>query len=197
MQVFPATNALGIPDLQPFNGAAPDFFLPWTQRVRSDAMLSRCARHFFLDDYRFESLWAAPNRYLCRVKACGYVLTPDFSLWLDQPMATQIWNTFRNRWMGALWQMHGAQVIPTVSWAGPESYSFCFLGLPQRSILAVSTVGCIRNAEARAFYIRGYTEMVRRLQPSLVLVYGKQIEEVAHLAPALIFAHRWRTVVTT
>lgn len=196
LQVFPSSNVLGIPDLEPFNGKVPDFLLPWTQRVRSAGKASRSARHFFLDDYRFESLWTAPGRYKLRVHDCGFVLTPDFSLWLDQPAATQIWNTFRNRWMGCLWQREGVTVIPTVTWADETSYMFCFLGLPRNSVVAVSTVGCIRCPKARIAFIKGYTEMVRVLRPTLVLVYGKPISEVMALAPCHFYKTRWETALT-
>lgn len=191
LQTFPADNELGIPAMSPYQGDPPDFLLPWTQRVRSDRKLSRSARHFFLDDYRFESLWTSPNRYLDRVRETGYLLTPDFSLWTDQPVATQIWNTFRNRWMGVLWQREGADVIPTVSWSDARSYDFCFLGIPQRSVVAVSTVGIVRNQEARKLFIQGYEEMLRRLDPRLVIIYGKPIDEVSGLVTAYHYRTRW------
>lgn len=190
-QVFPSNNDLGIPDLQPFTGEVPDFFIPWNDRVRSDRKLSRSARHFFLDDYRFESLWNMPGRYNQRIRECGAVLSPDFSLWVDQPKATQIWNTFRNRWLGVLWQREGVPVIPTVTWAEPASYEFCFQGLPKGSIVAVSTVGCIRSKDARDLFVAGYKEMLNVLEPKRVLIYGKPIEEVSGLATAYHFPTRW------
>ena len=34
--------------------------------------------HFFIDDYKFESLWRCPQRYLNRLKDFKCIFAPDF-----------------------------------------------------------------------------------------------------------------------
>lgn len=46
--------------------------------------------HFFLDDYQFTRLWSRPYDYLNLLKRFEFVLTPDFSLYSDFPVAMQI-----------------------------------------------------------------------------------------------------------
>ena len=103
------------------------------------------------------------------------VLTPDFSLYLDMPAAMKIWNTYRNRALGAYWQTSGLTVIPTVSWAEPASYTYCFDGLPKDATLAVSTNGCHRDTNATNTWRDGMTELLNRLTPSHLIIYGQPI----------------------
>lgn len=47
--------------------------------------------HFFLDDYQFNRLWPDSDRYIEMLKRFKYVLSPDFSLYTDFPIALQIY----------------------------------------------------------------------------------------------------------
>ena len=73
------------------------------------------------------------------------------------PKAIQLFNVFRNRWVGAYWQSKGITVIPTVSWSDTASYEFCFDGIENGSIVAVGMIGCKRNKTA---FMRGFDAMV-------------------------------------
>lgn len=194
-RIYPADPncPFSIPALAPYDGQPPEQLIAWTDRIRSDRKLAGAARHFFLDDYRFECVWKAPSRYDYRVLECAAVLTPDFSLLVDQPEATQIWNTFRNRWLGAYWQSMGVEVIPTVTWSDQRSYGFCFSGLPNHGTVAVSTVGCVRAADTRRLFMEGFSELVRRVQPQLVLVYGKLLPGMEELALMRSYPTRWQS----
>ena len=130
------------------------------------------AIHFFIDDYQFERLWNSPQKYVKLLKQFEAVLTPDFSLYLDMPLAMKIWNIYRSRMIGQILEDNGIEVIPTLSWAGPETYSFCFDGLPKNGTYAVSTVGVMRDEEAKKLWDAGMTEAIKRLQPKHILVYG-------------------------
>lgn len=131
--------------------------------------------HFFIDDYQFERLWNSPERYLDLLKVFESVLTPDFSCYMDMPLPMQRWNEYRRRALGNWWQRNGLKVIPTLSWSVPESYGFCFDGLPRRSTVAVSTVGVKNDKEASAVWRDGMAEAMRRLEPRRVLLYGGNI----------------------
>ncbi|COR45019.1 chromosome partitioning protein parB [Streptococcus pneumoniae] len=97
--------------------------------------------HFFLDDYQFERIWQRPDFYIEKLLEFDSALAPDFSLYLDMPIAMQVWNIYRSRLIGQIMQDYGLTVIPTVSWASEESFDFCFDGLPKNSTLAISTIG--------------------------------------------------------
>ena len=84
--------------------------------------------HFFVDDYRFDSLYDKPNRSLETLKKYKFVLTPDYSLYAEMNPWRQIESVGKARWIGAMWQSEGMIVIPTVSWGLPRSFEFCFDG---------------------------------------------------------------------
>lgn len=48
--------------------------------------------HFFLDDYQFERVWNTPDKYLKYLSRYDCVLAPDFSLYVDFPLAVTIYN---------------------------------------------------------------------------------------------------------
>lgn len=70
--------------------------------------------HFFLDDYRFESIYNNPEKKIEQLKKFKAVLTPDFSMFVEMPLALQLYSTFKNRWVGAYLQEQGISVIPTI-----------------------------------------------------------------------------------
>jgi hypothetical protein len=148
-----------------------------------DAFRSRVRRHsqlppgngvvtFFTADYRFEQCWTSPDRFLAYMDPVHWALTPDFSLYTDHPPAVHLWNLYRSRWLGAYWQRGGLRVIPTVSWALQDSYKYSFAGLPCRSVLAVSTIGVLKNSVTRERWICGFSAMASRLEPIQVLCCG-------------------------
>ena len=131
--------------------------------------------HFFIDDYQFERVWTSPARYLDALRGYDCVLVPDFSLYMDMPDVMQAWNRYRAQALGAYWTREGITVVPTLTWAQPSSYAFCFEGIPRHSTVATSTVGVARDGDAQKVWHDGMREAMRRLEPSRVLLYGKNI----------------------
>ena len=131
-----------------------------------------CGVHFFIDDYQFERLWNEPQLNIERLKKFQCALTPDWSLYMDMPMAVKIWNVYRSRLIGQMMQDAGIEVIPTISWAQPETYQFCFDGLKPGGVIAVSTVGVMTDTEAQKVWADGMRVALDRLKPSMVLCYG-------------------------
>jgi len=131
--------------------------------------------HFFLDDYRFESIYNNPEKKLETLKQYKAVMTPDFSMFTEMPIALQLFSTFKNRWVGAYLQEQRIRVIPTVRWGDLTSFNFCFDGIEKGSAIAVSTLG-VRNEKSH--FMLGYNEMLSRIKPSKVICYGKPFDEM-------------------
>ena len=149
--------------------------------------------HFFIDDYQFIRLWTNPDNYVDRLKQFQAVCTPDFSTYTDYPKALQIWNHYRKHWLGAYWQRAGVNVIPTISWSDYSSYDWCFDGEPRRGMVAVSSVGTQQNREATRLFRQGYDEMMKRLEPSAVIMYGSIPEGLTgNIIPVRPFTSKWR-----
>lgn len=173
--LYASGNQWGIPDL-PKVDVVPQRLIAYNDRTKVENPQPGDAVHFFLDDYRFETIWTKPQRGLSRVIRAGVALTPDFSLWREMPVAMQIWQVYRSRWCGNWMASHGVTPIPTISWSTEDSYGFCFSGVPQHSVVAISSVG-IRGDDAQRGYLDGIEEMLERLRPLQVLVYGRSLGE--------------------
>ena len=132
--------------------------------------------HFYVDDYQFERVWNQPEAYLEKLAEFDCMLTPDFSLYTEMPIAMKIWNTYRSRLIGQMAQRMGITVIPTVSWCERETFCFCFDGLPKRATLSISTIGVKKDDENFGLWKAGVDEMIKRLQPRTLLIYGGKVD---------------------
>lgn len=83
---------------------------------------------------------------------------------------------FRSRLIGQFLQNAGMEVIPTISWAEAETFEFCFDGIEQGSVVAVSTIGVKNSEYAMQIWRQGMDEMIKRLNPSAILVYGGEVD---------------------
>lgn len=132
--------------------------------------------HFYLDDYQFERVWNKPEEYVELLKQYECILSPDFSLYTDMPLPMKIWNIYRSRLIGQYYQNKGIKVIPTISWAEEKTFDFCFEGIPQGSVVSISTIGVKRNTEAFEIWKRGVDELIKRIKPSTILIYGGEVD---------------------
>ena len=128
--------------------------------------------HFFIDDYLFARVWNDPARYAGFLGGFGAVMTPDFSLFTDYPLAVQIYNHYRKHLLGAYWQWLGLTVIPTICWSDHASFDWCFDGEPVSSTVAVSSVGTQNRDASRQLFLDGYSEMLARLRPTRIIFFG-------------------------
>ena len=134
--------------------------------------------HFFIDDYQFDRVWRNPERYLPVLARYRGIIAPDFSLFIDMPMAVQRWNVYRNRVLSAYYAKAGIDVIPSVGWSDERSYAFCFEGLPKYSTVAVSSNGCLSSKLGLYYFTQGFSRMVEVLKPATVLYYGRPVKQV-------------------
>lgn len=131
--------------------------------------------HFFIDDYQFERIWNLPERYVGCLRKFQCIIAPDFSQYTDMPYPQRMWNNYRGKFIGALLQSHGIAVIPNVTWSLPDSYDYCFNGIPQNSVIAINSTGVARWGYSRFLWRRGYEEAIARLNPATIVRYGEKI----------------------
>ena len=137
--------------------------------------------HFYSDDYQFERVWAQPEQYLGILREFAFVIQTDFSIYLDFPEPLQKWNHYRNQLLGAWWQSQGLYVIPSASWSDERSFDWAFEGMPEKSTVAISTVGCVKSGELYGYFMAGVRELIRQKHPTGLLVYGKATTDIQEL----------------
>ena len=149
--------------------------IAWSDTRPNDSINRRKGVHFFVDDYRFESIYRWPERSLQKLGQYKFVLTPDYSLYTDMPVWRQIESVGKSRWCGVWWQEHGLNVIPTVSWSDFSSYTYCFDCIECGSTVAVGMIGCKHSKRA---FLNGYDAMLEKIQPELVICFGRPFVEM-------------------
>lgn len=147
--------------------------------------------HFFTPDFLFERVWYHPNKNLEFLRQFKAVCSPNFSQYTDMPVAMQIWNSYRSKWLSAWWQMNGLRVIPTVNFSDADSFEYTFDGLPHQSLVIISSLGAEKEVAARENFFNGYHKMLEVLEPKQILFYGNKPhwlegkdENVLFIAPA-------------
>jgi hypothetical protein len=151
----------------------------YSSTVESEARDTDATVHFFEYDDRFDEIWHNPYAYTAKLKQYKQVMTPDFSMYTNIPLALQVFNTFRSRWLGAYWQDGDLTVIPSVSWSDEWSFEFCFDAIQPGSCVALSTVGCMDVKDA---FMLGYIEMCKTIDPEIIICYGKPFAEMHEVA---------------
>ena len=134
--------------------------------------------HFYIYDYFFECVWNKPGRYLPLFKKFKGVITPDFSLYRNMPLAMQVWNTYKNRALSYWLQKNGINIVYNVRWGDSRSYEFVFEDLAKGGAYAVCSNGCIQNKTDRHCFIKGLEKMVEALQPDTIINYSYYSKDI-------------------
>ena len=136
---------------------------------------------FFSTIIKFEDTWTAPEKRVEVLKKYRAVLTPDFSMYLEMHPTLQLYNTFRNRWIGAYLANHKIKVVLTVNWGDESTFEFCFEGIEKGSAVAVSTYMASENdnrKDQKDWFLKGYNEMLRRIEPEVIICYHTPFPEM-------------------
>ena len=159
-----------------FESALPNRLISFSKALKTDDYDQWV--HFYEDDACFERVWNRPRLYLPKLKRFNGIITPDFSLYRDMPLVMQEWNTYRGKALGHWWQTNGISVLPNVRCSDERSYAFCCCGVLSNGTICVGTHGCLRIREERAFFKKGLKEIVERLSPTCIIVYGAAPEDI-------------------
>ena len=147
--------------------------------------------HFYLFDYYFDNkngLWYGSQRDSSTVKKTieklllyQGVIAPDYSIYVDMPLIMQLWNIYRVRAIHAWLSSQGINCIFNIRWGDYRTYDVAFFGIEKRSTLAVGSHGLIKNPLQRHTFMNGFVEMIKRLEPSNLVIYGPCTKEMKSL----------------
>lgn len=162
----------------------PEEIIPWyeAKHIYKEAIANDPDFHhnafvcFYLDDHKFDGpkgIWNDSKTALRILRHFAGAITPDFSTYQDFPEPIKMYNTFRMRAFGYWLGKNGIPVINNVRWGTRETWRYCWDGIPQKSIVAIGTVGgSPRRLSDRRRFDDGLEELVRVLQPQIIIVYG-------------------------
>jgi len=160
-----------MPEVKAYTGEIPIALTPYSMK---DTGNTHGALHFYIDDYRFTGMymWGHLSQFTEKVTPYKMVIAPDFSVYLDQSLALNLFQLYQNRFVSAYWQSEGLQVIPSVSWGNADSFEYCFDGLPQNSVLSIGGVGNSHHASMLQLWEYGVNLTIEQLHPKALIMYG-------------------------
>ncbi len=139
------------------------------------------ALHFHKDDDKFVSVVVDPLKYGNGWGHFKALCSPDITLSDGMYQWERIKNTCVSRSVGATWVSQGIKVIPLLRWRFVSDCAFVVAGIPKHSVIAVSSYGSVRDAELRQVFIDGLREIVKRLEPIAILVYGTALKNIQEI----------------
>lgn len=126
----------------------------------------------FRNDCAIHKYWLHPVKYVPLLQTAACVAVPDFSVDPHMDYEELRHMVYQGRWLGCFWQERGITALPTLVWAMPDTYDICFDSIPKHSVVVLSTIGVRKNLSV---FMAGYDEMMKRVQPEMIIVYGDMI----------------------
>lgn len=124
--LFPSDNLYDIPCLR-IDKQAGHLELPFVPYGTAFKMKAAKTLHYFIEDYRFNSLWENPAKVL------KYNITqsvePNCSLFDTTPVARGLERIYRKRWISRWWQEHGIAIYADLN-VSAKFYEYNCLGIP-------------------------------------------------------------------
>lgn len=177
-----------VPYIPKYDGPIPKKIISY---IKTTAHPNEYFMHFYLYDYRFDGkngVWYGCQKDSAKIKSlleklkkyCG-VISTDFSIYVDLPLAAQIWNIYRDRVMCMWLRKHGLNVIFNLRWGDFRTYDLVFSGIEKHGIIAVGSHGLIKHPENRQIFMDGFKEMIKRIEPSHLIIYGPCTSEMEQI----------------
>ena len=160
----------GFPLIKPYLDDIPQNFVSLGD-IKKVYSINSCVTGFEYD-YVLDNLWYKYNDYLPVLLNYMCVCNPDFSMYVDCSIATQISNKLRSHEIAYKLQENGIQIMPCISWSSTRSYDFCFEGFSKGGVVIVSSIGTLKNEISQLYFKNGFLEMLNRLSPDSVILYG-------------------------
>jgi gene 1 protein len=172
--LFETENEYGFPEVSSSKNFRCKDLIPFHQCKKMLAGDKDKAVSFFLDDYKFEQVWTRPRDFIRTFQYYGNIISPTFSIWSNQPYALNLFNMYRSRWCTKFYQEFGINVLVDCRWSDESTYDLAFSGIEKGSPVIVNTVGT-RYLENRKMFVDGFEEMMKRIEPKDLYIYGEYI----------------------
>lgn len=143
----------------------------------------------FSFDCDLEDYACRPEKHankLAKYKCIGEL---DFSMKITDPLGAVIANAFRSHTSAFYYQEHGCKILPTMKWASTQSYDVCFDGYEKGGAVIVSTIGIQKDERTKMYFKNGFNEMLKRISPDSVVLYGTHSEWICKLMPSQLDVH--------
>lgn len=132
--------------------------------------------HFFKCDEKYANIYNDPQKHIPKLLQYKQVMSPDLSVDISMQPWRQIESIAHSYYCGAYWQEHEVTVVATAIWGAPESFEYCFDGIDEGAVVAVSTLGTKKHFKPS--FLEGFKELCKRKYPSHIICYCKPFDEM-------------------
>lgn len=155
----------------------PKAILAFHEAMRASQTNFDAIVHFYEADRLFTRLFHDPDKYVPKLKQFKYVISPDLSQFIEMPYYRRYANNCDNKAMAQYLQSQGVHIIANVTWSLPDSYDYCFAGIPCGTTIAINSNGVNAHSDSKYLWQKGYAEAVRRLRPKCIIRYGQKMPD--------------------
>lgn len=154
----------------------PEIAVPKGLISFSEAMDRRCTDfecyvHFYENDCHIERFWNSPWKYMDRLSMFSGFISPDYSSTPDMKLPQRQFNVYRNQLVGAWLQSLGYHALCNVR-TPTFKHAYSLSGVPKHSLLAIGSVGCLKNIADRHRFEGGLIRLIDDLEPVGLIVCG-------------------------
>lgn len=171
----------GITRLRKYTGCLPHRFIT-LQEVNAGGG-SQVGVLGFSYDYELDQLESNARKYVQIMNKYLCMGEPDFSMRIGDTLGNFVSASVRSHNIAFYYQENGCSIIPTMKWADEPSYEVCFDGYEKGGAVLVSTMGAIRDERSQMYFKNGFYEMLKRISPDAVILYGEMKDWMAKLFP--------------
>lgn len=150
---------------------------------------SKCGLVFYEFDCRFDGYRGIYNilkygsdkkvsEFISEIKDFAFVVCPDYSVYGDFPNYKQIDAIARSREVGYILSTYGIKVVINYRATFPWTYELALSGMEDGQIVAIGTLGALKDRTTRGILKKSIDILVRTRHPSLIIVYGAAPQDV-------------------
>ena len=182
------TGFYQIPFIKNIKVSRPKDLIAWSQRKRCNNK-DKCALMFYEFDGNFDDidgiyyiLKFGTNKEIIELvdelKEFAFVICPDYSVYGNFPNYKQIDAIARSREVGYILSTFGIKVVVNYRATYEWSYELALSGIEKRQIVAIGTLGAIRDNDSKKLLKNSIDALVENIEPTVIIVYGKAPKEI-------------------
>ena len=112
------------------------------------------------------------------LKEFAFVVCPDYSVYGNFPNYKQIDALARSREVGYILSTFGIKVIINYRATYKWTYELALSGMEKHQIVSIGTLGAIRDKISRKLLKDSIDALVKYIDPSVIIIYGKAPNDV-------------------
>lgn len=182
------TGFYQVPEISPANVERPADLVLWSQRKKCRNK-QNCGLTFYEFDAKFDSPRGLYNilKYgseskikslVAELKEFAFVICPDYSVYGNFPNYKQIEAMAKSREVGYVLSSLGVIVIINYRATYKWTYELALSGMSKHQIVAIGTLGALRDSESRKLLKDSIGALVDYIEPKAIIVYGQAPADV-------------------